>query len=217
MLTRQGYGQECDWWSVGIILFECLVGYPPFRSYTAADTHKKILRYEAVLPSLIATSCAHLSREACDIIARLLSPASVRLGARGGMAEILSHVWFRGFDWPRIREMVPPVVPRLASEVDTSHFDDVEAIQEAVGGMMCDSWKFVPTRHFCCLAVAHALWWRQPAPKKDEGQRHPVHRLHVPALRLRDPDRGAPKVCTALTQRHAKTNRRENLLQHEVH
>ena len=143
VLQRQGYGKECDWWSVGIILFECLVGYPPFRSYTAADTHKKILKYEAVLPSLIATSCAHLSREACDIIARLLAPASVRLGARGGMAEILSHVWFRGFDWHRIREMVPPVVPHLASEVDTSHFDDVEAIQEAVGGMMCDSWKFV--------------------------------------------------------------------------
>jgi len=140
VLLRQGYGKECDWWSVGIILFECLVGYPPFRSYTAAGTHEKILKYRTVLPSLIQTSCTHLSREACDIIMRLLAPAPIRLGTHGGMVEILGHVWFRGFDWRRIREMIPPVVPRLASEIDTSYFDDAENIKEAVGGMLYNTW-----------------------------------------------------------------------------
>ena len=154
MLRQQGYGKECDWWSVGVILFECLVGYPPFRSSTTLSTHEKILKHERVLPALIASSCAHLSREACDLIARLLAPAPVRLGARGGMAEILSHVWFRGFDWRHIRDMVPPVVPRLASEIDVSRFDDVEQIQDAVGGIMCDTWKFaLPSLPFTSLLI----------------------------------------------------------------
>ena len=30
VLLKKGYGMECDWWSVGAIMFEMLVGYPPF-------------------------------------------------------------------------------------------------------------------------------------------------------------------------------------------
>ena len=155
MLQQRGYGKECDWWSVGVILFECLVGYPPFRSSTTLATHEKILKHARVLPALIASSCAHLSREACDLIARLLAPAPVRLGARGGMAEILSHVWFRGFDWRHIRDMVPPVVPHLASDIDVSRFDDVEQLQDPVDGIMCDTWKFA----FVLLSLLFSLRW----------------------------------------------------------
>lgn len=39
----QGYGKECDWWSLGAIFFECLVGYAPFCSENPVDTYKKII------------------------------------------------------------------------------------------------------------------------------------------------------------------------------
>ena len=38
VLSQQGYGMECDWWSVGVIMFEMLVGYPPFCSETQKET-----------------------------------------------------------------------------------------------------------------------------------------------------------------------------------
>lgn len=38
VFMQRGYGQECDWWSLGAIMFECLVGYPPFCSETPAET-----------------------------------------------------------------------------------------------------------------------------------------------------------------------------------
>ncbi|ETO13009.1 AGC/NDR protein kinase [Reticulomyxa filosa] len=45
VLNRKGYGNECDWWSLGVIMFECLCGYPPFYHDTPIGTCKKILRY----------------------------------------------------------------------------------------------------------------------------------------------------------------------------
>ena len=40
VLTKKGYGEECDWWSLGVILFECVVGYPPFYADTPMHTGK---------------------------------------------------------------------------------------------------------------------------------------------------------------------------------
>ena len=61
IFLMQGYGNECDWWSLGAIMFECLVGYPPFCSTSTHETYKKILdwRNHLVIPDDV-----HLSPEA---------------------------------------------------------------------------------------------------------------------------------------------------------
>lgn len=45
----KGYGKECDWWSLGAIFFECLVGYAPFCSDNPGDTYKKIIDWPRYL------------------------------------------------------------------------------------------------------------------------------------------------------------------------
>jgi protein-serine/threonine kinase len=67
IFLMQGYGKECDWWSLGAIMFECLVGYPPFCSQTTHETYKKIIDWQN---HLLIPDDVHLSREAEDLLRR---------------------------------------------------------------------------------------------------------------------------------------------------
>ena len=63
----KGYGKECDWWSLGAIMFECLVGYAPFCSEDPGDTYKKIIDWPNYL---FFPEEVHLSKEAEHLIRR---------------------------------------------------------------------------------------------------------------------------------------------------
>ena len=49
IFTGQGYSFSCDWWSVGAIMFECLIGWPPFCAEDAHDTYRKIVNWKQTL------------------------------------------------------------------------------------------------------------------------------------------------------------------------
>jgi protein-serine/threonine kinase len=67
IFQQKGYGNECDWWSLGAIMFECLVGYPPFCSESTQETYQKIMQWQY---HLLFPDDVHLSREAEDLIRR---------------------------------------------------------------------------------------------------------------------------------------------------
>ncbi|KAK1236619.1 Serine/threonine-protein kinase [Marasmius sp. AFHP31] len=125
IFLQQGYSNECDWWSLGAIMFECLVGYPPFCSESTADTYQKILQWQNYL---IIPDDVHLSDEAEDMIKRLLTSADRRLNVE----QIKNHLFFYGVDWDSIRMIDAPFVPRLRSITDTSYFptDEIEQAPE---------------------------------------------------------------------------------------
>ncbi|KAI9173244.1 hypothetical protein H9P43_007375 [Blastocladiella emersonii ATCC 22665] len=127
-----GYGKECDWWSLGAIMFECLVGYPPFCSDTPQETYRKVMAWKNWL---VIPDDVHLSWEAEDLIKRLLCDAPNRLG-RNGAHEIKAHPFLRSVDWDRLRSSRPPYVPELKSITDTSYFptEDLTHVPTSVDG-----------------------------------------------------------------------------------
>lgn len=115
IFMQKGYGYECDWWSLGAIMFECLVGYPPFCSESTHDTYQKIMQWQY---HLAFPEDVHLSREAEDLIRRLITWAEKRLPVEHSK----KHPFFYGVDWESIRHIDAPFVPHLRSITDTSYF-----------------------------------------------------------------------------------------------
>ena len=123
VFTRKGYGQEIDWWSLGIIMFEMMIGYPPFYSESSTETCKKILDWKN---NLEIKPEVNISKEAIDILKKLINDPEKRLG-RNGADEIKKHPFFKNIDWQHIKEtMVPPFIPELNGPYDTTYFDDYE-------------------------------------------------------------------------------------------
>lgn len=127
IFIHQGYGQECDWWSLGAIMFECLIGWPPFCSETPHETYRKIINWQE---SLVIPDDIHLSPEAEDLIRSLLTSSDKRLGRHNGANEIKQHPFFRGVDWETIRRVDAPFIPKLRSITDTRFFptDELEHV-----------------------------------------------------------------------------------------
>ena len=104
---QAGYNETVDWWSVGAILYEMLVGYPPFFSDDPTVTCQKILHWKSTLN---IPPEANLSAAATDILKRLMCDADNRLG-RNGIEEIRQHEFFKGTDWDHLRANKSPFRP----------------------------------------------------------------------------------------------------------
>ncbi|ORY89478.1 kinase-like domain-containing protein, partial [Leucosporidium creatinivorum] len=151
VLRGYGYDQSCDWWSLGVIMYEMLFGYPPFVSKSRQLTRQKIMTWKT---SLRFPAKPRISREAQDLISSLICEREDRLGSRGttagasrpnsivmnqrrsgflagtpaaptsGVQADGAHPWFKGIDFATIHLQTPPFVPDLASKDDTRYFEN---------------------------------------------------------------------------------------------
>ncbi|XP_044503030.1 serine/threonine-protein kinase 38-like isoform X2 [Mangifera indica] len=119
VLLKKGYGMECDWWSVGAIMYEMLVGYPPFYSDDPMSTCRKIVNWRTHLKF---PEEADLSPEAVDLISKLLCDVNERLGSKG-TDEIKAHPWFDGVSWDKLYQMEAAFLPEVNDELDTQNFE----------------------------------------------------------------------------------------------
>ncbi|XP_048336776.1 uncharacterized protein LOC107425774 isoform X2 [Ziziphus jujuba] len=122
VLLKKGYGMECDWWSLGAIMYEMLVGYPPFYSDDPMSTCRKIVNWRTHLKF---PEEAKLSAEAKDLITKLLCNVNQRLGSKGA-DEIKEHAWFEGIEWDKLYLMEAAFIPEVNDELDTQNFEKFE-------------------------------------------------------------------------------------------
>ncbi|WJX93382.1 Phototropin-2 [Trifolium repens] len=104
IITGARHTSAIDWWTLGILLYEMLYGRTPFRGKNRQKTFSNILHKDLTFPSSIPASLA-----ARQLINALLQrdPGS-RLGSTTGANDIKQHPFFRGINWPLIRNMSPP-------------------------------------------------------------------------------------------------------------
>ncbi|KAG9220736.1 hypothetical protein CCMSSC00406_0003835 [Pleurotus cornucopiae] len=150
VIRGHGYSYSCDWWSLGVIMFECLYGFPPFVSNSRHVTRQKILNWKQ---SLRFPSRPRVSHEGVSLMQQLLCEPEDRLGSQtsasvtrpdsmvvqarrsgfinpsgsttsvDGVEQIKAHPWFKGIDWANIHRYPAPYRPELRNPEDTKHFD----------------------------------------------------------------------------------------------
>ncbi|XP_044477087.1 probable serine/threonine protein kinase IREH1 isoform X2 [Mangifera indica] len=118
ILLGTGHGTTADWWSVGVILFELIVGIPPFNAEHPQQIFDNILNRKIPWPSV----SGEMSPEAQDLIDRLLTEdPHQRLGA-GGASEVKQHIFFKDINWDTLARQKAAFVPTSESALDTSYF-----------------------------------------------------------------------------------------------
>jgi len=126
VFAQTGYGQECDWWSLGVIMYECLVGYPPFYAEDPMSTCRKIVNWKK---TLIFPPEANLSEPAKDLINKLICDSSSRIN----FDQMRKHKFFETVDWDNLPRSKPPIVPEVGGPTDTRHFDEFPDEEENPG------------------------------------------------------------------------------------
>ncbi|KAG6753823.1 hypothetical protein POTOM_041823 [Populus tomentosa] len=118
ILLGTGHGTTADWWSVGVILFELIVGIPPFNAEHPQTIFDNILNCKIPWPRVPE----EMSPEAHDLIDRLLTEdPHQRLGAVGA-SEVKQHVFFKDINWDTLARQKAAFVPSSESALDTSYF-----------------------------------------------------------------------------------------------
>ena len=125
VLNKSGYGKEIDWWSLGVIFYEMLIGYAPFCSKHTNEVCYKVLHYQNYLQFPNKIKISNLAK---DLIYKLITDSDLRLG-KNGSEEIKSHPFFKGINWKKIREMRPPFIPNLKNDYDVKYFEKFEEIE----------------------------------------------------------------------------------------
>lgn len=129
VIMRRGTTKAADYWALGVLVFEMLVGDPPFKSLTGDpwDTFRRTLSGRFYVPNFISDQAANL------IYALLQVNPEKRLGSgKDGANDIKRHKWFSRIDWKALeqKKIPAPIKPRVRNPLDTSNFDNFDNVDD---------------------------------------------------------------------------------------
>lgn len=120
IVLSRGYGKAVDWYTLGVLVYEMLVGAPPFYHESQVKLYENIVQKEPHF-------APGFEPAARDLIERLLQKdPKCRLGVLvGGVGDIKQHAWFKDVNWKVLEgmQMKPPYKPKVNSDGDDSNFD----------------------------------------------------------------------------------------------
>ncbi|CAG9318196.1 unnamed protein product [Blepharisma stoltei] len=133
IIACSGHGVTADWWSYGILLYEMLVGIPPFYNQNIQLMYELIQHGDLRFPQRNP-----LSPAAQDIITKLLEREPRRRLGANGVDEIKSHQFFEGTDWNLLEQkrLPTPFTPKITNQLSTENFDEEFTSEEPVNSVV---------------------------------------------------------------------------------
>jgi len=122
VLLNKGHGKPVDWWTLGILIYEMIVGQPPFCDEEPMGIYQKILAGKIYFPK-------YFDKNAKTLVKKLLTAdLSKRYGnLKAGPDDIIKHKWFSSLSWDKLlaKQIPAPYKPQMKNEQDVSNFEDI--------------------------------------------------------------------------------------------
>ena len=120
ILLNKGHGKPVDWWTLGILLYEMIVGIDPFNDEDTMAIYQKVIKCKIKFPSYFPPDARSLVKHL------LVKDLSKRYGnLKGGVNDIKQHRFFNNLDWNKLirYQLEAPYIPKVKNNGDCDNFD----------------------------------------------------------------------------------------------